>query len=300
MKSPLTARIPNPRARLRELLHLPGIIPSLAPHDVFTARIMEQSGVPLLFAGGFGAAASMLGLPDLNFLTLTEMAEAIRRITGRVSVPLIADGDTGHGDLIHVQRTVREFERAGAAGIILEDQSAPKRCGHFAGKSLVTPEEMCLRLRAALDARSDPDFVIVARTDARAVEGIDAAIDRMGRYLSEGVDVAFVEAPESEEELARLPRELPAPHLANMLTGGKTPILPLSRLEELGFKIAVAPVESLMVTARAVQHLTREWLQQGRVDHLTPDRMTPFDEVKQLLGLDDFLSLRDHLDHSGK
>lgn len=256
---------------------------------------MEQCGVPLLFAGGFGTAASMLGLPDLNFVTLSEMAEAVRRITGRVSIPLIADGDTGHGDLIHVQRTVREFERAGAAGIVLEDQAAPKRCGHFAGKTLVSPGEMCLRLRAALDARVNPDFVIVARTDARAVEGIDAAIDRMGCYLAEGVDVAFVEAPESEEELARIPRELPAPHLANMLTGGKTPILPLSRLEELGYKIAVAPVESLMVTTRAIQLLAREWLEQGRVDHLTPERMAPFDEVKQLLGLDDFLSLRNRL-----
>lgn len=286
---------PAPTARLRELLQQPGIIPSLGAHDVFTARVMEQSGIPLLFLGGFGAAASTLGMPDLNFPTLTEMAELVRRITARVSIPLIADGDTGHGDLIHVQRTVREFERAGASGILLEDQLAPKRCGHFEGKGLVPAEEMVLRLRAAVAARVNPDFVIIARTDARTVEGLDAAITRMQRYLETGVDVAFVEAPETEEELARITREIPGPHLANMLTGGKTPILPLSRLEELGYKIAVAPIESLSVTARAIQLLSSEWLAQGRVDHLEPDRLAPFGEVKALLGLDDYLGLRDRL-----
>jgi len=285
----------HPGTQLRALLQQPGIIPSLAPHDVFTALVMEQAGVPLLFIGGFGVAASTLGLPDLNFATLTEMAEAVRRMTARVSVPVIADGDTGHGDLIQVQRTVREFERAGAAGILLEDQVLPKRCGHFADKRVVPADEMVLRLRAALDARSDPSFVIVSRTDARAVEGLDSAIERMQRYLATGADVGFVEAPESEEELERIPREIPGPLLANLLTGGKTPILPLSRLEALGYKIAVAPVESLMVTARAVQLLAGEWLRQGRVDHLAPDHMAPFDEVKQLLGLEGFLSLRERL-----
>lgn len=288
---------PTPASRLRELLRQPRIIPSLGAHDVFTARVMEQCGVPLLFLGGFGAAASTLGLPDLNFPTLTEMADLVRRITAQLTIPLIADGDTGHGDLIHVQRTVREFERAGAAGILLEDQAAPKRCGHFEGKSLVSPDEMVLRLRAAVAARRDPDFVIIARTDARAVEGLDAAIARMQRYLETGADVSFVEAPEAEAELARITREIPGPHLANMLTGGKTPILPLARLEELGYKIAVAPIESLSVTARAVQLLCAEWLEQGRVDHLAPERMAPFGEVKALLGLDGYLAVRSELEN---
>ena len=292
----LPAYMPSTTSRLRELLRQPGLLPSLAPHDVFTALIMERCGLPLLFAGGFGVAASTLGLPDLHFPTLTEMAEAVRRMTGRLTVPLIADGDTGHGDLIHVQRTVREFERAGAAGMLLEDQLAPKRCGHFEGKSLVSPEEMVLKLRAALAARTDPEFVVIARTDARAVEGLDAAINRMQQYRAAGADVAFIEAPESEEELALIPREIPGPHLANMLTGGKTPILPLPRLEELGYKIVVAPIESLAVTARAVQLLTREWLEAGRVDHLAPDQMAPFSEVKELLGLEGFLSVRDQLE----
>lgn len=284
----------SPR-RLRELLANPGIIPSFGAHDTFSALVMEQCGIPLLFAGGFGAAASTLGLPDLNFLTLSEMAETVRRMAGRVSVPVIADGDTGHGDLIHVQRTVREFERAGAAGIILEDQAFPKRCGHFEGKSLVSPEEAVLRLRAALDAREDPDFVIVARTDARAVEGFEASVTRMNRYLEAGADVAFIEAPTTEAELEQIPQLVQGPLLVNMLSHGKTPILPLATLGELGYKIAVAPIESLLVTTRAVQALCREFLETGRADGGGPERMADFAEVKEILGLPGFLDLRARL-----
>src|SRR6266550_786062 len=195
--------------RLRELLAQPGIIRSLGAHDVFTALIVEQAGFETVFIGGFGASASMLGLPDLNFLTMTEMAEAVRRMTTRLRIPVIADGDTGHGDLHNVQRTVAAFERAGAAGMLLEDQVTPKRCGHFEGKQVIPVEEMVLKLQAARDARCDPDFVIVARTDALAVEGIDAAIARARRYGEVGADVCFIEAPESRQELERIPREVP-------------------------------------------------------------------------------------------
>src|SRR5438093_186756 len=187
--------------RLRELLQSPGVIRSLGAHDVFTARLIEAAGLETVFIGGFGTSASLLGLPDVGFLTLTEMADAVRRMAQRVAIPVVADGDTGHGDLHNVVRTVREFERAGAAGILLEDQVTPKRCGHFEGKQIIPAEEMVLKLRAALDARADPDFVIVARTDARAVEGIDGAIARANRYGAVGVDVCFVEAPESRAEL---------------------------------------------------------------------------------------------------
>src|SRR5947207_4436877 len=160
--------------QLRKLLNSPGVIRSLGAHDGFTARLIEQAGLETVFLGGFGTAASLLGLPDVGLLTLTEMADAVRRMAGRVDIPVVADGDTGHGDLHNVARTVREFERAGAAGILIEDQVNPKRCGHFQGKQVVTVEEMVLRLKAALDARRDPDFVVIARTDASAVEGIDA------------------------------------------------------------------------------------------------------------------------------
>src|SRR5438094_6960134 len=181
--------------RLRELLAAPQIIRSLGAHDGFTARLIEAAGLETVFIGGFGTSASLLGLPDVGFLTLTEMADAVRRMAQRVAIPVVADGDTGHGDLHNVVRTVREFERAGAAGILLEDQVTPKRCGHFEGKQVVPAEEMVLKLRAAQKARRDPDFVIIARTDARAVEGIDAAIARANRYGETGADVCFLEAP---------------------------------------------------------------------------------------------------------
>src|SRR6266705_580599 len=161
--------------RLRELLAQPGIIRSLGAHDVFTALIVEQAGFETVFIGGFGTSASMLGLPDLNFLTMTEMAEAVRRMAARVSIPVIADGDTGHGDLHNVQRTIAAFEGAGAAGILLEDQIMPKRCGHFADKQVVPLDEMVLKIKAAVSARRDPNFVIFARTDARQMNGLDDA-----------------------------------------------------------------------------------------------------------------------------
>src|SRR5947207_15778885 len=158
--------------QLRKLLNSPGVIRSLGAHDVFTARLIEQAGLETVFLGGFGTSASLLGLPDVGFITLTEMADAVRRMAQRVSIPVVADGDTGHGDLHNVVRTVREFEGAGAAGILLEDQVTPKRCGHFEGKQIIAIDDMVLKLKAAQSARRDPDFVLIARTDARAVEGI--------------------------------------------------------------------------------------------------------------------------------
>ncbi len=276
------------KRNLRALLDRPGIIRSLAPHDAFTARIMQDAGVELLFLGGFGVSASTLGLPDVGLLTMTEMAEAVRRISGCLSVPLIADGDTGHGDVHNVARTVREFERAGASGILLEDQTHPKRCGHFAGKQVVSAEDMLTRLRAALDARRDPDFVIFARTDSLAIEGVDRAIERANRYGDAGADLCFVEAPRTNEELEQIGKEVNYPQLANMLLGGVTPILSADELEALGFRIVVDPVTSLAACGAAVRSLTRTFLETGRLDE-TPLDLLGFDEIKQLLGLNDIL-----------
>src|SRR5437763_12693129 len=206
--------------RLRQLLAGPTIIRSLGAHDVFTARLIEAAGLETVFIGGFGTAASLLGLPDVGLLTLTEMADAVRRMAERVAIPVVADGDTGHGDLHNVARTVREFERAGAAGVLIEDQVTPKRCGHFAGKQVIAADEMVLKLKAALAARTDPDFVLVARTDARAVEGIDGAIARANRYGAAGADVCFIEAPQGHTELEQIPRAVRYPLLVNMLSGG--------------------------------------------------------------------------------
>ncbi len=277
---------------LRHRLAKPGLIRALAPHDAFTARVLEAAGVELLFLGGFGVSASLCGLPDLGLATLTEMVEATRRITQRVAIPVIADADTGHGDLHNVAWTVRQFESAGAAGILLEDQVAPKRCGHFAGKQVVAAEAMAAMLRAALLARRFPHFVIFARTYALAIEGLDAALARARLYAAAGADLGFVEAPRSVEELARIARESPLPQLANMLPGGTTPLLDANELERLGFKIAVDPLATLMLSARAVRDLGRVWRREGSVASLR-ERMAEFDEVKRIVGLDEFLTWGD-------
>jgi 2,3-dimethylmalate lyase len=280
--------------RLRELLEQPGIIRSLGAHDVFTALIVEQAGFETVFIGGFGTSASMLGLPDLNFLTMSEMAEAVRRMATRVCIPVIADGDTGYGDLHNVQRTVEAFEAAGASGILLEDQVMPKRCGHFANKRVIPSEEMVLKIKAAVKAKSDPDFVIFARTDARQMNGLDDAIDRVNRCCDSGADIAFIEAPESRAELEEIPKRVKHPLFVNMLTGGVTPILSVKELEQLGYKIVVCPIESLMVCARAMRDLCEAWKNTGRVDKLATQAMS-FAEVKKLLGVEEFLKLRERL-----
>jgi 2-methylisocitrate lyase-like PEP mutase family enzyme len=285
----------GPRA-LRDLMRRPGIIKSMGAHDVFSALIMEQAGMELVFLGGFGASASLLGLPDLNFIGAAEMALAIERTCSRLAIPVIADADTGHGDLAHTQRTVRMFEQAGAAGLLLEDQVMPKRCGHFEHKKVVSTEEMVLRIRAAVEARRNPDFVIIARTDARQVYGLADAIERVNRCCEAGADVAFIEAPQSEQELKTVAGQVKAPLFANMLSGGVTPILPASKLEQLGYKFAVLPVESLMVCAGALKQLCRAWKENDQVDQLATERCD-FSELKTILGLDSFLAVRDRLQH---
>src|SRR2546425_164006 len=232
--------------RIRALLSQPGMIRSLGAHDVFTALMVEQAGFETVFIGGFGTSASMLGLPDLNFLTMTEMAEAVRRMASRVAIPVIADGDTGHGDLHNVQRTVESFQAAGAAGILLEDQVMPKRCGHFADKQVISTDEMVLKIKAAVRAKSDPDFLIFARTDARQMNGLDDAIDRVNRCCDAGADIAFIEAPQSLAELEAIPRRGKYPLFVNMLTRGGTPILPGKKLEQIGYINILSPIQRLM------------------------------------------------------
>jgi len=284
----------NGAQRIRQLLSQPGLIRSLGAHDVFTALIVEQAGFETVFIGGFGTSASMLGLPDLNFLTMTEMAEAVRRMAARVTIPVIADGDTGHGDLHNVQRTIDAFEAAGAAGILLEDQVMPKRCGHFADKQVIPTEEMVLKIKAAVRARNDPNFLIFARTDARQMNGLDDAIDRVNRCCAAGADIALIEAPQSLGELEEIPKRVKYPLFVNMLSGGVTPILPVKDLEQLGYKIVVCPIESLLVCARAMRELCEAWKTTGRVDQIATEAMT-FNEVKELLGVERFLKVREKL-----
>src|SRR6266705_6150853 len=279
-------RTTNGPERLRELLAQPGIIRSLGAHDVFTALIVERAGFETVFIGGFGTSASLLGLPDVGLITLTEMADAVRRMAVRVSIPVIADGDTGHGDLHNVQRTIAAFEGAGAAGILLEDQVMPKRCGHFADKQVIPAEEMVRKIKAAVRAKSDPNFLIFARTDARQMNGLADAIDRVNRCCDAGADIAFIEAPQSLGELEQIPKRVKYPLFVNMLSGGVTPILPVKDLEQLGYRIVVCPIESLMVCARAMRTLCETWKKTGRVDRLATEAMS-FDEIKKLLGLEE-------------
>ncbi len=279
----------RPARRFRELLASPGIIRSLGAHDVLTALIVQESGFETVFIGGFGTSASLLGLPDLDFLGASQMADAVRRMAARVSIPVIADGDTGHGDLHNVRHTVEMFEAAGAAGILIEDQVFPKRCGHFKEKRVIPVSDMVLKIRTAVRSRSDPDFVIIARTDARQVNGLDDSIDRVVRCCEAGADIAFIEAPQNRAELEEIPKRVPYPLFANMLSGGVTPILSMGELERLGYKVAVCPVESLMVTARAVREMCRALLSEGRLDSHVRDLLS-FQELKDLLGVEEYLS----------
>ena len=287
-----------PTRRIRELLAKPGIIRSLGAHDVLTAVLIEQAGFESVFIGGFGTSASLYGLPDLSFLGMSEMADAVRRMAQRVSIPVIADGDTGHGDLHNVMRCISEFETAGAAGIILEDQVFPKRCGHFEGKQVIPSEEMVLKFKAAVRARQDSDFLFIARTDAREPEGLEDAIDRINRYCDAGADVAFIEAPLSLAELETICRRVPYLKFVNMLAFGKTPILSVTDLEQMGFKIMVAPIDSVLLTAKAMREMAEIFARDGHTQALA-EKMAGFDQIKSILGVREFLSLRDELSQGG-
>ncbi|HEY5703792.1 MAG TPA: isocitrate lyase/PEP mutase family protein [Gammaproteobacteria bacterium] len=282
----------SPTRAIRELMEQPGIIRTLGAHDVLTAVLVEQAGFDSVFIGGFGTSASLYGLPDLNFLGMTEMVDATRRMAHRVSIPVVADADTGHGDLHNVMRCVREFEGAGAAGIILEDQIFPKRCGHFGGKHVIPADEMVAKFKAAVAARNDDDFIFIARTDSRETDGLDDAIDRINRYCDAGADVAFIEAPLSIEELEEICKRVQYPKFVNMLAYGKTPILSASELEEMGFKMLVAPIDSVLLTAKVMREMANSMKRDGHTKSLFDD-MVDFEEIKNILGLQKYLALED-------
>jgi methylisocitrate lyase len=281
--------------KLRELMDKPGIIRTLGAHDVLTAVLIEQVGFETVFIGGFGTSASLYGLPDLNFLGMTEMVDATRRMVHRVSIPVVADADTGHGDLHNVMRCVNEFEGTGAAGIILEDQVFPKRCGHFGGKHVIPAEEMILKFKAAVEARNDPDFLLIARTDAREMNGLDDAMDRVNRYCDCGADVAFIEAPLSVDELEQICKQVDYPKFVNMLAFGKTPILSAAELEEMGFKMMVAPIDSVLLTVKVMREMAEVFKRDGHTRALE-DRMVEFEDIKEIMGLKNFLALRENLE----
>ncbi|MGI9309495.1 MAG: isocitrate lyase/PEP mutase family protein [Gammaproteobacteria bacterium] len=277
-------------SNLRTLLQQP--TPVIAPgiYDALTALLVEQAGFSCAYVSGASVSFTRLGRPDLGLTTLTEVADTVARMRERVELPLIVDADTGFGNALNVQRSVALLERMGATAIQLEDQTAPKRCGHLAGKSLIATSEMAGKIKAACDARADDATLVVARTDAIAVENIDAAIERGFNYVEAGADVLFVEAMRDVAQLQRVGEELGAkvPLLANMVEGGKTPLKPAQELGELGFSLIIYPGAMVRVVAKAATEYLQVLQSDGStLNHL--DRMFNFDQVMNLVGLNEMV-----------
>lgn len=273
-------------ARFRELLRKPPFV-CLGAHDAVTAMLAEQAGAKAIYVSGFAASAIIAGQPDFGVLTQTEMFEHIRRICRVTNLPVFADADTGYGGVHDAQRTIALWEEAGASVLHLEDQAMPKKCGHFAGKQLVPAEEMRRKLRAMLEARRDPDFFIVARTDAVAVSGLDDAIRRLQSYAEVGADGLYVDAPDSVEQLKEISRRLKPlgkPLLFNMARSGKSPYLSLKDVYDLGFDYALCPIEPLFAMHKAVKEMMEIFMREGSTNAIA-DRLTPFDEFNRFVGL---------------
>jgi carboxyvinyl-carboxyphosphonate phosphorylmutase len=280
------------RAQLRALLNQPGIIIAPGAFDALSARLVEQAGFDVVYMSGSGVANSQLGEPDLGLTSMTEMAAQAARICAITGVPVIADADTGYGGVLNVRRTVGEYERAGVAALHIEDQVFPKRCGHFAGKAVIPLEEMVGKIRAALAARTDPDLVIIARTDARAVEGFDAALARARAYEEAGADMLFVEAPQSVEEMRTICSSFRVPLVANMVEGGATPVLPDDELEALGYRVVVH-AGSLLRTAVFAMQATLQHLRATGSTIAIQDRILSFDERNRVTDLEGMQSWAD-------
>ena len=278
-------------ARFRELLKTPPFV-CMGAHDAVTAKLAEQTGAKAIYVSGFVASAIVAGQPDFGVLSQTEMFDHIRRICRVTTLPVFADADTGYGGVLDAQRTMTLWEEAGASVLHLEDQAMPKKCGHFAGKQLVPPEEMQQKLRAMLDARRDPDFFIVARTDAVAVTGLDDAIARLKSYAAVGADGLYVDAAESVEQLRTIARELRPlgkPLLFNMVRSGKSPYLSLKEIHELGFDYALCPIEPMLAMHKAVKEMMEVFMREESTNAIA-DRLTPFNEFNNFVGLPDVVA----------
>jgi len=271
-------------AVLRGLFAEKKLVVAPGAHDALTARIIEKSGFKAIYMTGYGQAASHLGCPDVGLLTLTEMVDRARNIAACVDIPVIADADTGFGNAVNVQRTIREYEAAGVAAIQLEDQVSPKRCGHMLGREVINMAEMVGKIKAAVDARRDEGMMIIARTDARTVHGIDEALARGKAYEEAGADIVFIESPENVEEMRRINKEINVLTLANMVEGGRTPLLPNDELEALGFDLVIYPTASTYMTSKAMLDLMAHLMQQGTTKGMM-DKMVTFSEFNELIGL---------------
>lgn len=280
----------SPGRKLRQLLAGPGAVIMPGAPNALTARIAEEAGFRVVLFTGAGFANMDLGEPDLGLTTMTEVVQQVGRLADAVDIPVVADADTGFGNALNVRRTVRELERAGAAGITLEDQVFPKRCGHFEGKQVIGRDEMVMKITAALEARRTPDFVIIARTDARAVLGLEEAIARAQAYAEAGVDATFVEAPRTVEELAQIPKSLRVPQMCNMVEGGKTPVLPLEELEAIGYKLICYANAALRGAIQGMQVVLRGLARDGITDGVL-DQMVTWEERQRLVRLPEYTQI---------
>jgi 2,3-dimethylmalate lyase len=284
----VTARLtrrPGGAARLRALLDSGQTIVAPGAFDPLAARLVEEAGFPAVYMTGFGTSAALIGRPDVGLLTMTEMADSAGRIAACVDIPVIADADTGYGNPLNVIRTVGAYEAAGVAGIHIEDQVAPKKCGHMEGKLVIPAEEMVAKVRAAVEARTQPEFVIIARTDARAVEGLERALERGRMYRQAGADVLFIEAVVTEAEAEEAARTFPGvPLLFNWAEGGKTPPISLERLKEMGYRIVIFPISTLLAATAAMRWILQEIAEAG-TPAAAMNTLPTFGEFTDFIGL---------------
>src|SRR3954471_3718607 len=271
---------------IHRILNEVGAIAFPGVFDTLSAKIAQRVGFPMAFISGYSVAATTIGEPDLGLLTQTEMIDRARRICLSVSIPIIVDADTGYGNPLNVHRTVTELMAAGAAGCFLEDQVWPKQCGHMRGKRVIGRDDYVQKIRAAVEARGDRDFFLVARTDALAVEGLDEAIRRMVAARAAGADASFVEAPGSMDDLGAIGRAAPAPNVANMIEGGRTPVLPREQLAGLGFQLILYPLTGLFAAARAIDAMYRK-LQADGTTLGDAGRQMSFDQFNALIGVEE-------------
>jgi 2-methylisocitrate lyase-like PEP mutase family enzyme len=285
----------NPRQALKELLQRDRLLVAPGCFDGLSARLVEEAGFEAAYLSG-GAVARSMGIPDIGLVTMSETIERAAQVVSVVKLPIIADADTGYGNAVNLVRTVREFERVGVAAIHIEDQITPKRCGHLDGKEVISIAEMTKKLEAALGARTDKNFCIIARTDARGVHGFDDAIERARIFAKLGVDAIFVEAPQSEDELAEIPRRIPGvPLLVNVFKGGKTPMLPMERLQAMGYRIAIYPSETQRSAIHAMRSALSTLKREGTTESIDA-ALTTFKERDRVVGLDDWQKIeRDYL-----
>jgi 2-methylisocitrate lyase-like PEP mutase family enzyme len=283
----------RPTTRLRALLARPGCVVAPGVADAFAARLVALEGFEAIYMTGFGTSLTRLGLPDVGLLTASEMVDNAYRIADASGLPLVADADTGYGNPINTRRTIRDYEKAGVAGVHIEDQSWPKRCGHLAGKRVIPTAEMVAKIKAACDARRDPDFVVIARCDAIAIEGLEAALERGERYREAGADMLFIEAPVGRAEVEKVAARFKGvPLLYNMAASGKTPDLPADELGQLGFRLAIYPNWLLLAAIPAMQNLLKELKRTGSIAHMR-DKVATFKQFTDIAGLPEIQQLEE-------